>query len=388
MRVRSLDSLRGAAAFVVVIHHCALCIKPEVFISWAQALHTKLDLQSILLALPFANGSGAVLVFFILSGLVLALSFLKNEDERYAPYVIKRISRIWLPFLAAICFSAGLQLLIQPHRSQLLNTWENGTWTHPLTWRVFFDHMTLVTGSGGELDTPMWSLVHEMRISLIFPAIAFAVKRRPLLAIGCSIAALAPARLLGHSHGDIASQCCNTLSYLFLFVIGAAAGVNLTRVRMTAAQCKGWLTPALWLLAFVLLSGTPFFNNGATWTKNIVYLILSGIAATIVVGLCTVENGVTRVLELPLPTWLGKISYSLYLIHVPILIATMRCIPNAPFLLKCFVAISVSLASAHFFNLLVERPAQKLGAKIAHSISVIIAPKPPFEQREAMMETP
>lgn len=361
MRVRSLDSLRGVAALVVVLDHCWCCVNPPL---WDKA-HWKINLGMIVWKFPLFNGSGAVLVFFVLSGLVLALSFTNNDNQKYAPYLVKRVSRIWLPLIAALILSSALQLWLQPHYSSRLNVMQNEFWSVPLSWRVFFGHAILLTGTWVELDHPIWSLVHEMRISLIFPAIVFAVQRRPWIAIGCSVAALVPARLLGHTHGESASQFADTLSYLFLFVIGAAAGLRLQAVQNVFARCNGFIPLILWLLAFGLLALCPSANLGVSGTRQTLFLCLAGVGACIIVGLCTTESPVTRALERPLPMWLGRISYSLYLIHFPILIAMVRLMPHVPLVLICGLGVSLSLCAAHALNLLIERPAQKLGRSIA-----------------------
>ena len=69
MRFRSLDSLRGLAALAVVFHHCLLTLPASAFcrgeIAWWFAV-TPLRL--------LIDGPGAVLLFFVLSGFVLAAS--------------------------------------------------------------------------------------------------------------------------------------------------------------------------------------------------------------------------------------------------------------------------------------------------------------------------
>src|ERR1700722_1053730 len=99
-RLGSLDSLRGVAAAIVVLHHCR------------QTLPT-LDRSEVLHRL--LPGSGAVLIFFVLSGLVLAMTFVYRDGDHYAPFVVKRVFRIWPAFAVAILASAWLRLAIGHH---------------------------------------------------------------------------------------------------------------------------------------------------------------------------------------------------------------------------------------------------------------------------------
>ena len=51
------------------------------------------------------SGGTAVRFFFVLSGFVLVLPFLRHPHSPYFPYVVKRICRIYLPYLAAVALA-------------------------------------------------------------------------------------------------------------------------------------------------------------------------------------------------------------------------------------------------------------------------------------------
>src|ERR1700754_945064 len=89
-RLLQLDSLRGFAAMTVVWHH------------WRQAYWATPPRWFMQ---PFSAGHEAVILFFILSGYVLSLPVWINRQPRYADYLIRRISRIYLPYVAAACLA-------------------------------------------------------------------------------------------------------------------------------------------------------------------------------------------------------------------------------------------------------------------------------------------
>ena len=123
MRLRSLDSLRGVAAVFVVLHHW-------VFIFWGDHLpyrHPQ-DLRQIATDIWFhfcTFGPAAVQVFFALSGFVLTLALIRDEDS-YAVFILKRVIRIYPPYLAAVLFSLILISLIPRAAIPALGPWFNG----------------------------------------------------------------------------------------------------------------------------------------------------------------------------------------------------------------------------------------------------------------------
>jgi peptidoglycan/LPS O-acetylase OafA/YrhL len=63
--------------------------------------------------------------------------------------------------------------------------------------------------------------------------------------------------------------------------------------------------------------------------------------------------------------WLGQRSYSLYLIHVPVVMVTVILYGGKVPLLACLSVIPVSIALAQIFHLQVERPSVALAQKAA-----------------------
>lgn len=108
-RIESLDSLRGIAAFIVVIFHCLLSFTlfyeanyDYKFTNWLVEIFTVTPLHTLW------AGKEAVLLFFVLSGFVLMLPFTNNKQPNYPSYLIKRICRIYIPYIIVMFMSVIL----------------------------------------------------------------------------------------------------------------------------------------------------------------------------------------------------------------------------------------------------------------------------------------
>ncbi|QDY44763.1 acyltransferase [Planococcus glaciei] len=182
-RYESLDSIRGIAALAVVFSHMFI-----VFPAFYSALSLQQNNQLIVDLLAFTplhllwSGHEAVVLFFILSGFVLSLPYLNNRKLVYTNYIVQRVFRIYIPYIVIILFSIILQsFLYTPGGIAGLSKWFNWMWMLPLS-PGLFSHFLFMSGElTHNYNTASWSLVHEMRISLVFPFIVLLIRRKNLL---------------------------------------------------------------------------------------------------------------------------------------------------------------------------------------------------------------
>jgi len=71
---------------------------------------------------------------------------------------------------------------------------------------------------------------------------------------------------------------------------------------------------------------------------------------------------VARVMNSAVGQWLGRISFSLYLTHVPFWIATITIMGQTVF--SAFVALVVALGGSYLFSVLIERRAHRLARSL------------------------
>src|SRR5271166_2205987 len=222
MRYSALDAVRGVAALAVVTHHCVLAgliVIPAG--AWTAATrYTPLHL--------FVNGRAAVILFFVLSGFVLSVS-LENARAAYPPFAIRRFCRIYLPYAAMVLLSAAASVLSPPVAAPA-GAWLSHLWGDAVDGGLIIRHLLMpVAGVDLTLDRVAWSLVHEIRVSMLFPLLWLCVGRAPRLLLALSLLLFAEGlgwsgcggvRCLPFNGADTAGSFGATAYFVVFFVLG------------------------------------------------------------------------------------------------------------------------------------------------------------------------
>ena len=115
-RYNELDALRGIAALMVVMWH------------FVCATYTVEDpgTKSFVMSLYFlVQGRAAVILFFILSGFVLSLPFFREPQPGYGGFVLRRICRIYLPYVVLIACTIHVRTFVTIKKIPGLSDWFN-----------------------------------------------------------------------------------------------------------------------------------------------------------------------------------------------------------------------------------------------------------------------
>lgn len=372
----SLDGLRGAAAVAVVIYH--LCLVFPAGDAYRSGNPVPGDAAGsevlyLLFRTPlaiFAAGKPAVLIFFVLSGFVLAYSYARSSDHGYRPYVVKRIARIGLPFAAAVLLSSLFYVLVYDgpisSASKWLNEW---SWANPPTPERILGHLSMI-GHRQRLLNVMWSLIIEFRISLVFPLLVWLFLRLPKLSIcGTIILSLVNIVILSRVDLHAIETIAETLRYAYLFVIGIALATHLERVSMIVSRLPNSAVAASWFVAINLLLIRSYVGDAG---GRIIWLfgdLLIAVGATLVVALCLRSGTTERVLAGRLGREIGRISYSLYLVHLPVILATVHFGWRAVDIgILAVLGALLAFPMAFLFNRTVERSSQRFGHWAARNL--------------------
>ncbi len=283
MEIRSLNTLRGLAALIVVVSH----------FSNTSGLWGKL----------FGEGAGqiGVMIFFLLSGFLMTHLYWDNRPTKInlIRYAVSRLARVMPLYLAVVFIS----------------------FTTPYAYVVddvgaLFSHLLLLHG-----DSVLWTIPAEIQFYVIFGLCWLLLSKRraplPLVIALISIATV----LLSYtsetykSHGIyLTTSIIESLPY---FALGCLFGALYKSRKIFVEYQRDYyiaavlLIPVLYPNSFAVLFG---FQHGL-W-KDVG--ILAAIGSIFFAIVFLVPNG-NPFMENTLGDFYGKISYSLYLLHLPVL---------------------------------------------------------------------
>ncbi|MFJ4221392.1 acyltransferase family protein [Curtobacterium luteum] len=350
-RLPSLDGLRGLAAVVVLLHH-ALLVQPALSapyygqdvapsVTWfvATPLH-----------LVWAGGE-AVLVFFVLSGFVLARQQTGPRRLRWTRYYPSRLVRLYLPVVVAVLLAAVLASVVP--RADLAG--RQSEWMHDhratVTLASVMRNVTLL--SPDFLNSPLWSLRQEVVFSLLLPVALVAVLLvRRTWVVGVALAVVVSA--VGSTVGNV------WIASLPVFLIGCLLAGAHDHRRFRLAGVRG---PALAILGALLVT-SRWWSGPIADRLPVLVSIAVLVGASLIVVVAVGWASARRVLERRAFQWLGRVSFSLYLVHEPIVVLVGTVVPERSAWVVPVVAVPVALAVAALFFRLVEAPSHRLAKRL------------------------
>lgn len=365
VRFHELDSLRGVAACTVVLHHFWLAMGDAVFLAmWHSPLRFLVD------------GHDAVILFFVLSGFVLALPFEHNPKLAYWKFIVKRICRIYLPYLGALFIAVAMNFKyhgIVTNYGWIDQTWNQKPHGHAIIQGVLF----LGDYQWARFNTAFWSLVYEMRISLIFPFLAIAIMRlrnRWMLgfAILTSLFTVHSHRVFALVHLDPPSpQFADTLHYMSFFILGAILAKSRESIEVRYRQLPRFLLFPVIAFAIMLYFhpfNVPAFTNWLLPPEKIEdWSAAFGSLIALTLALCSCSF--KKFLNHGCVHYLGRISYSLYLVHGTVVFSLIYIFQGYLKLIEIPIYLLAVLCLASIFYQLVEKPSMALGQKLGRMMS-------------------
>jgi len=372
----NLAALRGIAAAMVVIFHALLVFRLTGFDEPHRQALSAIDSPwewLVIILLGLTNGHAAVIIFFVLSGVVLTLSYERQRGHgltRLMAYYIKRGARLW-PLLATVAIFAFIlrDPVGQLHEPAAFTSWVNAYFSTDPDRNVLLRN---ILGLDSSLNYPAWTIYVEIAASIVFPLLFLASRHR-----GLTLAALAATIIvtaLGWNYRGFGQ-------YMVCFM----AGVALIRYgEPVARRVLSWprtVRIALLAASWVAILSVERLLSPHTHMYPFTVLVFT-LCATIIVTHLTFAAPIVALSRKPLQ-WLGEVSYGVYLLHFPVLI-TLAMI-SAPLLepllslgqggaltanlLLAVAAFAVTLPLAAVSYRLLERPCQDIGRLIAERVA-------------------
>ena len=365
-----LEGLRGLAALIVVFCH----LKNTFFIHWPEELlfllkdktnsyfisHIIHSIVNILF-----DGGLAVYIFWFMSAYVISIKlFTSNDDSYLIKSFIKRYFRLLIPVLASVLFayivlSSDLMynsILAHKQGKGYIDGWLNNFYNFEPNfflaiksgiWDTFFDYDPQKT-----YNAVLWSIKPEL-FGSIFCYFIFGIfkesSRRYVFYVPIILGTFA-----------LEEYWLTSFMLGFLFCDIDHSDSSVFRDYLNIITSNQVLNIFLFI-CLIIIGGKPSFFGFDN-------LLISSFMVLIILK----TEPLQRLFESNVLIWLGKISFALYLIHLPI-ICSLSCylflILPYSFFLKLFaviiVTLIISLIGANLFTKYIDN----FGIKVSRNIA-------------------
>lgn len=312
----ALTGVRFLLALWVILHHLT---------------GNGMPLDSVAQSLPhpiyafLRGGYLAVATFFVLSGFVLARGYGSGAwpATRLWGYAVARFSRIYPVYTLSLALV--LPFIVADHT--------------PGKTGLVANYGLLLQGWTGHLpvgwNTPAWSLSCEVFFYICFPLAVVALRKVHPLAIALAACVLTRLLFVVGVHDE-----WKPLVHFSDFLMGIAAVPLYDRVRNRIAGYLLYLPGAV--AGAALIAWPQFLPAGIDLNSA-----LRPLNAMLLIGLALGA----RTLSSPLAVYLGKASYAMYILHIPILWWMNRWVPHhSPAVYLLAVILVSSLVYRYFEN--------------------------------------
>lgn len=380
-RITWIDGLKGLACLGVFWSHFFLIFYPAIYFGSNAISHTNSRIDEFLSQSILSvgiNGNFMVAIFCILSGMVVSLQVMKIEDKaKMSKIILKRYVRLALPLLAITLI---IWLMINMHvfndseifditgSSWLQTYYYNGVYTLKEAFKTSLS--TVWVTSNNRFSTAFWMLNQVFWgsfISIILSQVYWGIKDKKLIGI----------YLIAFS----------ILFWKDDFLIAFVLGTLLAYLYISNTSIKRILA-VLSVLAGCFLGGYPSGIEPVNYYSLISFSESSYLMAQrwhiigaflLVFGLMNC-NVLKKVLSLRLFERLGKISFSIFLIHIPMIFSiSVYCFKiffnkGYSYFHSCMITFIVSniavICMSTLFYMFIEKPCVKISNKVFDRIYI------------------
>jgi peptidoglycan/LPS O-acetylase OafA/YrhL len=351
-QVPPLDGLRGIAVLLVMLSHTPLLVGYPTGVA---LIHNF-----------FSGGFLGVDVFFVLSGFLITALLLREQADhggvRFGSFYARRALRL-LPALFVLLMAHAIYARIVHLPSPAEISTIRAAIFYYTNWYGVWHPLGVAQGLGH-----LWSLAIEEQFYLVWPTVLvvfLGLQRKTTtvtVILVAAIVAIGANRALMWEHGT---------SWLSVFVrtdtrsdsllVGALVACLWVRRR---TPTKG-LVPAAWIASGVLLLCVELSKPDTGFAYLGGFTVVAIAVAVLVLAALDSSWSGNRLLSLRPLRAIGRVSYGLYLWHLPVFFAVLHYGSHWSPVVRVTVAYSASAAFTTLSWVLVETPALRVKRRLA-----------------------
>ena len=307
-----LDGIRGIAILWVFLFHSLGASYGWDHFPWHGLFRSFDEPRSLVLLFPLSLGSFGVAIFFAVSGFCIHLSHLRNREKGWIYFFNRRFFRIYPAYFAAIL----IFFFLWPWHHYSLHSASS---IRSITSHLIGVH-NLYINTKFDINPSMWSIGTELQLYAVYPLLLLIMSR---FGWGHGLIAMLVLEFFFKTIGSGIAEEKQSLqlfalsnspfAYWFSWAIGAYVAENATIKRHESFK---WVD-FRWLI---------LFNLAAFLYSPLAVISFPLIAFTTAVAIDRLIANRFHNIRFPLGRtvwnhlkWLGIVSYSVYLIHQPVL---------------------------------------------------------------------
>lgn len=306
-------------------------------------------------------GANAVCVFFVISGYWITATILRRTQAgtwTWRNYLTDRMSRLYIVLVPALIIGLLLDgssrfLLNLPRYSDFdFMTNENVDIAASLTPQAFLGNLVFLQniyvptfGSNG----PLWSLTNEFWYYIWFPAILLAFRGKL-----SAVTAITVLTMILFAQSNVTQGFLIWLLGSLVYVVTDRIGAGLRKVR---PPLRFIAVGAAFLVFIASLLATRIWPG--SWLID--GLVVGGGFSVLLATVIALDVGLPKILH-PLSVYGARASFSLYLVHFPVLMFAASVLfagqvfPAGPAAIAAAIGLTLAMvALGWFFSLLTEK---------------------------------
>jgi len=355
--VPALDGLRGLAVLLVLLSHT------QVLVPGGPTGVSIIDNV-------FRGGFLGVDLFFVLSGFLISALLLGEESQsgrvRFGAFYARRALRL-LPALIALLAVHVMYVLIAglPTTTEWPTVWS--ALFYYFNWQFVWNFQKINSDLGH-----LWSLSIEEQFYILWPIVlmfGLSIRRGALAASSLLISTIAVVSIRRHVMWDDGVACLILFMRTDTRIDALLIGALLASVWVRRCTPSRGVPQAAWISVAGLVLCLGFVKPEDSFLYRGGFTLVATLFAVLVLAVIDRAWSGGRFFTMKPLRAIGKVSYGLYLWHLPVFFAFQRHAGSWPPALRLTGAVGVTASLTLLSWYLIERPALRLKDRLSDNVA-------------------